>query len=114
MSVICPNCKSKSVITKDAAKKTCAVVGALAGAASGVASVISSAEIGGTVGLIVRPAGSAVGSLAGAIIGGLIAGTSGCIAGIKLGTVIDERILNNFHCLECHFEFSSQIDGLTS
>lgn len=106
MSVICPNCKSESVIKKDAAKKTCAVVGALAGAANGVARAISSAEIGGTVGLIVRPAGSAVGTLAGAIVGGLI-------AGIKLGAVIDERILNNFHCLECNFEFNSPIVDLT-
>ena len=46
-------------------------------------------------------------------LGGLLGGTAGGMAGAKLGQVIDERVLENNHCLNCGHTFSNEdVEGL--
>lgn len=110
MTTKCPRCESETIETKNYAKKAGGTIGLVGGAASGIASAMSGAEIGAvvgaTVGFIGGPIGSRIGSLAGAIVGGLIGGAAGCVTGAKLGHVIDEQILDNYHCLDCDYHFS--------
>lgn len=106
----CPLCESTRIVTKDAGKRTGAIIGGTGGALSGAAGAVSGAEIGSTVGVVAGPLGIALGGLAGAILGGLIGGTTGCIAGSKLGEVVDQKVLDNFQCQSCGHSFSKHLD----
>ena len=64
--------------------------------------------MGGTIVIIAGPAGAAIGSFTGAFMGALLAGAAGGVAGAKLGEVIDDRILDNYQCLDCHYVFSEK------
>ena len=78
MPIICPNCLSTQIETKDYAKKAAATVGFLGGTASGIASAKNGAEIGsivgGSIGFIAGPIGSRVGKWIGALVGGMVGG----------------------------------------
>ena len=106
----CPNCQSNRIGTKDVAKKTCGFLGMVGGAASATTGTLSGAELGGTVGMIGGPPGATLGAIAGALLGALLAGTTAGVAGAKLGEVIDDRILDNYQCLSCHFMFSQKTE----
>ena len=113
MLLKCPNCLSTQVETKDYAKKAAATVGFLGGAAGGVASAKTGSEIGsvlgGAVGCIAGPVGSRIGRWIGALVGGMVGGVTGALTGAQIGQVIDERLLNNYHCLACDHNFSSAL-----
>jgi hypothetical protein len=102
----CPNCQSDRITTKNVAKKTCGFLGMVGGAASVTTGTLGGAELGGTVGLIGGPPGVTLGTMAGALLSALMDGTTGGIAGAKLGEVIDDKILDNYQCLACHYVFS--------
>ena len=106
----CPNCQSNRIVTKDVAKKTCGFLGMVGGAASVTTGTITGAEIGSTVGMIGGPPGATLGTLAGAILGALIGVATAGVAGAKLGEVIDDKILDNYQCLSCHFMFSQKTE----
>ena len=99
MIIKCPNCQSNRIVTKDVAKKTCGFLGIVGGAASGTTRTLSAVELGGTIGVI-----------ASALLNALVDGATGCVAGAKLGEVIDDRILDNYQCLACNYEFSQKTD----
>ncbi|MDE2422427.1 MAG: hypothetical protein KGO49_14755, partial [Gammaproteobacteria bacterium] len=63
---------------------------------------MGNAEIGENAGVV-----AGVGSLAGAVLGGLIGGGSGYAAGAALGEAIDRHILDNYHCIDCGYNFNS-------
>ncbi|WP_201747171.1 hypothetical protein [Glaciimonas sp. PCH181] len=107
MPLTCPQCHSERIHIHNYAKKTCGAIGAVAGATAGAVGIASGAEIGAVTGLIAGPAGGAIGGIAGAIIGGLLCGATGCAAGVKLGEIIDEHVLDNYHCLACQYAFST-------
>ncbi|MET3119986.1 hypothetical protein AAKU64_004234 [Undibacterium sp. GrIS 1.8] len=121
MITLCPKCQSDRIDTKNYAKKTGGTIGTVAGVVFGAAGVVTGAELGAatgvtaglTAGLIAGPIGSVIGSIAGAIIGGLVGGTAGCTAGAKFGEMVDETILDNYHCLECDYHFSQQTVNTT-
>jgi phage tail tape-measure protein len=106
MTLTCPKCQSDRIHTHDYAKRTCGAVGTVAGAVAGASGCIGGAEIGATAGFVAGPAGIVVGGIAGAIIGGLLGGAAGCAAGVKLGEVVDDHVLDNYHCLACLYTFS--------
>jgi hypothetical protein len=106
MTMTCPHCQSQRVATKDIAKKTGGVLGMVGGAASGTVGTLGGAELGATVGMIAGPAGVLIGGLAGAFFGALVGGAAGCVAGSKLGEVVDDNILDNYECLDCGHVFS--------
>lgn len=113
MPMICPNCLSTQIETKDYAKKAAATVGFLGGTASGIASAKNGAEIGsivgGSIGYIAGPVGSRVGKWIGALVGGMVGGITGALTGAQLGHVIDERLLDNYHCLACDHHFRTPL-----
>lgn len=107
MSLLCPHCQSEQVVTLNYARRTGGAIGTVAGGYGGYAAALSGARIGGlAVGLIMGPPGTTIGGLAGAIIGGFVGALAGGTAGIALGEVIDNKILDNYHCLSCRFTFS--------
>ncbi len=97
MIIKCPNCQSNRIVTKDVAKKTCGLLGLVGGAASGTTRTLSGVALGGIIGMIAR-----------ALLNALIDGATAGIAGAKLGEVIDDKILDNYQCLACDFEFSQK------
>ena len=106
MHPICPSCGSTHIETLNLGKKTGSAVGFIGGAASGASSAMAGARIGATVGAIAGPLGSGIGTVAGAILGALAGGTAGGVAGARLGQIVDERLLDNYHCLKCDHRFS--------
>ncbi len=106
MILTCPNCQSSRIGTKDFSKKACGILGAIGGAASGATGTLSGAELGGSLGLSAGPVGVFTGAVLGALVGSVTAG----IAGAKLGKFIDEKILDNYHCLNCHYVFSQRVN----
>jgi hypothetical protein len=108
MTTQCPRCHSSAVITKDFARKVGALIGTVGGTAQGVTAALGGAELGAAIGVVAGPAGVVAGSMAGVILGGLAGAATGCIAGAKLGEVFDERVLDNYGCLNCGLSFSSR------
>jgi DNA-directed RNA polymerase subunit RPC12/RpoP len=108
MTLKCPVCRSRNIETLDYGKKTGATIGIVGGAASGAAGAMSGARLGASVGAMVGPVGIGIGGITGAIIGALLGGTAGGAAGAKIGQVIDERYLDNYHCLNCGHSFDTE------
>jgi hypothetical protein len=99
--VMCPRCYSNQIQLNNYGQRVVGAIGTAAGAAGGVAGAVSGAEIGATAGIIATP----LGCIAGAILGGLVGGVAGCVTGAALGEVIDDHILDNYHCLSCGYNF---------
>lgn len=104
--ISCPCCKSQRLKKLNYGKRTGGTIGTIAGAVAGGASLIGGAELGATVGLVSGPFGIVIGGFAGALLGALVGGATGCSVGSKLGAVVDDRILDNFQCLDCDYSFS--------
>jgi uncharacterized protein YcfJ len=103
MQIQCPVCHSQRVVAREIGKKAGSLIGLAGGAAGGAVSTLEGAEVGATVGVAVAgPPGMMLGSLAGAMIGALI----GSIAGAQLGTLVDDKILDNYRCLACGVTFN--------
>jgi len=107
MTRLCPRCQSARIHTNNYAIKACGAIGTVAGATVGVVGVVGGAEIGAAAGFMAGPAGAAIGGIAGAVIGGLLGGATGCAAGVKLGEVIDDHVLDNYLCLACQYTFGN-------
>ena len=102
----CPRCNASRIDCKNQARKAGSTVGFVLGAFSGAATVWGGAEIGSTIGMVAGPPGAVIGGLAGAIFAALFGGAAGCAVGASLGEVVDDKILDNFHCMRCHHHFS--------
>ena len=110
MIIQCPNCHSTRIDTKDIAKKTCGYMGMVGGAATTTTGALGGAELGGTIGMLAGPAGAAIGVVAGSILGTILGMATGGAVGAKLGEIIDEKVLDNYHCLACGYEFTQKSD----
>lgn len=97
---ICPKCHSLHVESRNRARKLGSAIGAVAGATSAMLAAAAKART--AVGLVSSPFAITFGGIATAIIPALISGTTG----VKLGEVIDEKILNNYLCHSCGHTFS--------
>lgn len=107
MALQCPRCNSIHVESLDRAKKAGGAIGFAGGAATGAASAFSGARVGAAVGMAAGPVGASLGGIIGAVLGGLMGGTAGGLAGAKLGRLIDDRLLQNHHCLNCDHVFAT-------
>lgn len=105
----CPQCQSSRIQCRDYARRAGGTVGLAAGAVVGTSSALGGAETGLAVGFAAGP----LGAFAGALIGGLVCAAAGCVAGARLGSVIDDQVLDNYCCLACGHSFSSS-QGNTS
>ena len=105
LPIQCPKCQSRNIETRNIAKRTGGNLGTAAGAVAGVAGVMSGAEVGATAGFVAGPVGVAVGGIIGALIGGIFGAAAGGAVGSNLGKVIDDTLLENYHCQACDHSF---------
>lgn len=101
--LFCTRCQSDRLVCRDYARRAGGTVGLAAGAVVGTSSALSGAEAGLTVGFAAGP----FGAFAGALIGGLVCAAAGCVAGARLGAVIDDQVLDNYSCLAFDLLFRS-------
>jgi len=101
---VCPKCNSLQIETRNRARKLGGAIGAISGAASVL--LAASAKARTAASLAGGPAGIAVGIIASAVLTALISGAASGTTGVKLGEVIDDKILNNYLCHSCGHTFS--------
>lgn len=115
MTPPCPQCRSPRVVALHHARKAGGTVGAIAGAASSIFAAVNGARAGGrfgaSLGVVAGPTGRSLGIIAGAILGGLLGGATGCSAGAVLGELIDDKILDNYRCLDCAHTFGQMSEA---
>lgn len=92
MSPFCPKCNSPNVSDSQIARRTGASIGTIGGAIYGY-----------RIGAVFGPIGMFTGAMAGLICGAI----SGCEAGHVVGKMIDEKVINEYHCNTCHHIFSN-------
>lgn len=100
---VCPKCHSSQIETRNRARKLGCAIGALSGAAS--AMFAASAKARAVAGLTGGP-GAAFSIITSSVLAALISGAASSATGVKLGEVIDEKILNNYLCHSCGHTFS--------
>ena len=105
MSEKCPSCLSARIGKNNYGKKTAA------GAYGGYAAATAGARAGAALGIVAGPVGATVGGIGGAVIGALLGGATGASAGVILGEVLDDRVLDNYRCLDCGYSFSTDPDS---
>lgn len=101
---VCPKCHSLRIETRNRARKLGGAIGAIAGAASTLLAVSANARTAAS--LAGGPAGIAVGIIASSILRALVSGAASGATGVKLGEIIDEKVLNNYLCHHCKHTFS--------
>lgn len=101
---VCPRCHSVHVETRNRARKLGGAIGAVSGAGS--AMIAAGAKARTISGLVGGPAGFAFSGIANAVLVALVSGAASATTGVKLGEVIDEKVLNNYLCLACGHTFS--------
>lgn len=101
---ICPKCHSAHVETRNRARKLGGAIGAVAGATSAMLAAAAKARTAAV--LVSGPFAITFGGIATAIVPALISGAASGTTGVKLGEVIDEKILNNYLCHSCGHTFS--------
>tara|TARA_Y100000296_G_scaffold82919_1_gene112810 strand:+ start:8266 stop:8685 length:420 start_codon:yes stop_codon:yes gene_type:complete len=112
MTIICPNCHSSRVGVRNFGRTTCGTVGSVAGAHLAMQGI----QMGTTVGRFFGPPGIVIGGTAGLIIAGISGAMLGGKAGTELGAMIDNNILKNYKCMDCHHTFgesNSQLENET-
>ena len=108
MTLICPHCQSHRVTTQDVAKKVGGVIGVISGTATGVAAALLSAESRNQP-IPAGPSGLKLVGIATAILAGLAGASSAGSTGARLGEVLDQRLLDNYHCLDCGHHFRDKV-----
>jgi hypothetical protein len=96
----CPNCHSKSITTKNLAKKAYAISGFIEGVLGEL--IISNRMIGVSAG---APSGLTR-VVIGTVINGIASGTIRCITAANLGEAIDIHGLDIYLCQNCRFAFN--------
>ncbi|MBW0172115.1 MAG: hypothetical protein KXJ61_18000 [Hydrogenophaga sp.] len=102
-------------MSRNRARKATVTVGGLAGALASGSSAWASVRVGARIGLqvgaglgiVAGPGGSVLGAVAGAMLAALAGAAAGCAAGVALGEFLDDKLLNNHHCLDCGHCFGS-------
>lgn len=101
----CPSCSSSAVAKQAIAKKA----GAAIGGVSGVLKGLSAAPFGASIVLIAssRTGGltTTLGRLASVLTAAFVSGAAGCIAGARIGTVIDHYVFDSYQCNQCNCSF---------
>lgn len=100
---VCPKCHTSQIETRNRARKLGGAIGALSGAAS--AMFAASAKARAVAGLAGGP-GAALSIITSSVLAALISGAASSATGVKLGEIIDEKILNNYLCHGCGHTFS--------
>jgi hypothetical protein len=102
--MMCPNCQSQRVTSRDLARKYFGLAGVL----TGMIGFTSQAELGQTVGTTLVPLTQPPeirSDTLNTCLGILFASACVGLAGAKLGALIDDKVLDNYQCLDCHLIF---------
>lgn len=106
----CPYCHSWHVVTKNTGRKVGTTLGATGGAVQGISGAIMGARtgtaLGVRMGIVAGPLGASLGGIAGAVLGAILGASTFGFMGAKLGELVDNTILDNFHCLDCGRSFN--------
>ncbi|HLR17259.1 MAG TPA: hypothetical protein VK099_05240 [Alcanivoracaceae bacterium] len=102
----CPQCFSTRTAPLTRARVILGTAGTILGVIAGVALAISSSPASGA-NTVIRATGAAIalGSLSKAISNGALNGVLGGQAGIALGRMLDDEVLDNYECLKCSHTF---------
>lgn len=100
---VCPKCHSLRIETRNRARRLGGAIGALSGAASAMFAASDKARA--VAGLAGGP-GAVLSIITSSTLAALISGAASSATGVKLGEVIDEKILNNYLCHSCGHTFS--------
>lgn len=101
---VCPKCHSSQIETRNRARKLGGVIGSVSGAAG--AMIVAASKARAAAGLLGGPAGLTFGCMASAVAAALASAAASGTTGVKIGEVIDEKILNNYLCHSCGHTFS--------
>lgn len=99
-----PKCHSVHIETRNVRARLGGAIGAVTGTTSAMLAAAAKART--TAVLASGPFAITLGGIATAIILALISGAASGATGVKLGEVIDEKILNNYLCHSCGHNFS--------
>lgn len=102
------------MVSRNRARKATVSIGGLAGALASGSSAWASAragariglQVGAGLGIVAGPGGTVLGAVAGAMLAALAGAAAGCTVGAALGEFLDDKLLNNRLCLDCHHSFS--------
>jgi len=100
---VCPKCHSLRIETRNSARRLGGAIGALSGAASAMLAVSTKAR---AVAGVAGGPGATFSIITSSVLAALISGAASSATGVKLGEVIDEKILNNYLCHSCGHTFS--------
>lgn len=105
----CPRCGSSTVTKKATAKQTGAAIGGVGGVLKGLSTV----SIGASIALIAGGSSSGLattlGRAAAIITAALVSGAAGCIAGARIGTVVDHYVFDAYRCSHCNCSFRTHL-----
>lgn len=101
----CPRCESSAVIKQTIGKQTGAAIGGISGVLKGLSTI----PIGASIALIARSPSSGLaitlGRVASIITAAFVSGAAGCIAGARIGTVVDHYVFDIYRCSHCNCSF---------
>ena len=100
-TITCPKCRSPHIEPRKHAQR----IGGAIGAISGATGIFSSASPGIRA-IRYAALASPVASIGATVLGIFSSAAIGCLAGATLGQVIDNTLLDNYHCLHCRHSFS--------
>ena len=105
MNVKCVKCE-KNAYLKHRGRAAGTLIGGGAGGYVGwTAGAAGGAKVGGLVGSFFGPVGTAAGVTVGSLLGALTGAATGAAAGNKLGGMIDEDVVREYHCPSCGHDF---------
>lgn len=96
----CPNCHSKSITTKNPAKKAYAISGFIEGV---LGELITSNR---TTGVSAGASGDLTRAVIATVINGIARGAIHCITAANIGETIDIHVIDNYRCQNCRFASS--------
>lgn len=106
----CPYCQSWHVVTRNTGRKVGTALGATGGAIHSISGAFAGARtgtaLGARLGAVAGPMGIPLGTIAGAVLGAIMGATTFGFMGAKLGELVDNTVLDNYHCLDCGRSFN--------
>ena len=105
--LLCPQCGSRTIRTKNRGKKLGGALGTCAGVVNSLSGIAKGVTAGAAISVRAVSPSTPINNLTAAVLGALVGGAMGCATGAALGQVIDETVLNNHLCLRCGYSFQS-------
>lgn len=96
----CPVCGQKACVVTQT-KGTATLLGAGAG---GYVAAATGGKAGAVAGSFICPG---IGTVVGGLLGIIFGAASGAVAGNTVGRLIDENVIRQYRCNNCHYQWKS-------